>query len=113
MKFREVPLTALLSVYSLRPVDIPALLLALVSRHDVLVPVQQPVVPVAVLVDADISLVQSEGIMNITSYMISPQPPWVVGCGVVVVVVVVVFRGTLEVVCVVVVVVLRGTLEVV
>ena len=53
--------------------------------------------------------------MNITSYtyMISPQPPWVVGCGVVVVVVVVVFRGTLEVVCVVVVVVLRGTLEVV
>ena len=50
-------------------------------------------------------------IMNITSYMISPQPPWVVGCGVVVVVVV--FRGTLEVVCVVVVVVLRGTLEVV
>ena len=67
MKFREVPLTALLPVYSLCSVDIPALLLALVSRHDVLVPVQQPVVPVAVLVDADISLVQIGGIMNSAS----------------------------------------------
>ena len=103
--------------YSLCSVDISALVLALGPRHDVLVPVQQPVVPVAVLVDADISLVQSEGvmIMNNTSYIISSQPPWVVGCGVVVVVVV--LRGTLEVVCVVVVVVvvvvLRGTLDVV
>ena len=111
MKFREVSLTALLSVYSLCSVDIPALVLTLGPRHDVLVPVQQPVVPVAVLIDAESSLVQSEGRIDMTTYMISPQPPWVVGCGVVVVVVV--FRGTLEVVCVVVVVVLRGTLEVV
>ena len=44
--------------YSLCAVDIPALLLALGACHDVLVPVQQPVAPVAVLVDADISLVQ-------------------------------------------------------
>ena len=50
-----------------------ALVLALVSRHDVLVRVQQPVAPVAVLVDADISLVQSEGIMIMsnTSYTLS------------------------------------------
>ena len=64
MKFREVPLTSLISVYSLCSVDIPALLLALVGRHDVLVPVQQPVVPVAVLVDADISLVQSGEVLE-------------------------------------------------
>ena len=52
-----------------------ALLLALGPRHDVLVPVQQPVAPVAVLVDAEISLVQSEGRIDMISYMISPQPP--------------------------------------
>ena len=43
-----------------------ALLLALGPRHDVLVPVQQPVVPVTVLINTEISLVQSEGIMRLT-----------------------------------------------
>ena len=61
--------------HSLCSVDISALLLALGPRHDVLVPVQQPVAPVAVLVDAEISLVQSEGRIDMISYMISPQPP--------------------------------------
>ena len=61
--------------YSLCSVDMSALLLALGPRHDVLVPVQQPVTPVAVLVDAEISLVKSEGRIDMISYMISPQPP--------------------------------------
>ena len=78
MKFREVSLTALLSVYSLRSVDIPALVLALVGRHDVLVPVQQPVVPVTLLIDSDqtcpISItITMENLGK--SYFISSQPP--------------------------------------
>ena len=52
--------------YSLCSVDISALVLALGPRHDVLVPVQQPVVPVTVLINTEISLVQSEGIMRLT-----------------------------------------------